>query len=154
MKKNFKVLVGYGKVIGYSDNKKIVRALIREHDLKDCVINVISEIPEDIEYEFSQKELFHDDYYDCITSEHLLSSIAVMVDFWSHNLLELEESLRDCLEYLRLEDHEKNMLFETQQHVLSICEDTIGTDADCPEGYYDDYYNIQDIISIYIKETV
>lgn len=150
-----RILVHGGEVVGYSDNKDVIESFIDTYDLKHYHIEKIKKIPEDIEYEYQYKEIFFEHFYDIHVTEALLDKVSSVCEEISTVFIGVEDSLRQALEYIKMEPEEQDIIMEVQQHLFMLIADLVGVDS-CsgPNAFYSDYFDAKQLIKDFLHKNI
>ncbi len=153
--KKILILVHGGKVLGYSEDKKIIKSFIDTYKIEDYRIEKIKKIPEDIEYDYQTKEIYFDHHYDTYVTEDLLTDISDVCESLSTMFIGVENTLRESLEYIKLEPEERDKIMKLQQHLYDLINMLVGIDSfSGPNAFYDDYFDTKQLITEMLHKNI
>lgn len=145
------------EVIGYSNDKKIVKEFIGQYaHLKelDFVVLKITDIPEDYEYQFNFKEFYKEGLNNNIVNEYLKGIVEVYLRGILTNLEGSNKWFRDFMDYVKLEPHERDNVFHLYYFMTAFIEDITPQDDDVMGFSYNDYIVYDKVITMYLQGNI
>lgn len=138
------------EVIGYG-RKQLTNKFKLQYPSIEFQERSIPRIPDEYEYQMNFKEFYADFMSDQIVNEYLLSIVEEKVSGMVYELQLSENWLLECMEYLKMDEHERDNMFHLYYHIRTMKEDLSPQDDSLVGFSYNDYVVISSIIEDYLK---
>lgn len=150
-----KILIHLDEVIGYTHDKKILKSFIKDYGLEDYRIEKVKKIPDDIEYEYQNKEIYYDHHYDTCVTEEILEKISVICEEICSIFIPIHNNLEDYPEYIKFTPEEENDVYELRMYLEGLIEELIGLDGiSGPNAFYSDFFDVKQLIKEYLHKNI
>lgn len=151
---NVRLIIYKGQVLGYSENKNVINGFIHDYGIESYTIEKIKKIPEDIEYEFQEKELYYNHYCDLHVSEMILNEVYMIAENIATELSSVNAALHNMKLYFRLDEQEMKDIVTTQRYLADVVGDLVDADDHGGGAYHGDYFNIKELIKELINKNI
>lgn len=151
---NIKLIIYKGQVLGYSENKNVIQGFIHDYGIEDYTIEKIKKIPEDIEYEFQEKELYYNNYCDLHVSEMILNEVYMVAEGIASDIANVNAALHNMNIYFCLDEQEKIGVNITQRYLADVVGDLVDADDSGGGFYHGDYFDIKELIKELINKNI